>query len=93
MSKGSYAVVPLETPKGSIADPVVITVKSGNVATACKGILQITRSSVPREAPRELTEEEKTRDSFQFLRKSLRDTKLVGRRATRSKRKAEKDVE
>ena len=38
MSKGSYAVVPLETPKGSIADPVVITVKSGvhsNSPSAC----------------------------------------------------------
>jgi len=46
-------------------------------------------SSAAREAPRELTADEKKRFIFQFLRKSFRDEKSIGKREVRAKRKAE----
>mmetsp|Transcript_2040 Transcript_2040/g.3189 ORF Transcript_2040/g.3189 Transcript_2040/m.3189 type:complete len:222 (-) Transcript_2040:40-705(-) len=46
-----------------------------------------------REAPRALTDVEKKRMNFAYLRKSYRDVKLVGQREVRARKKAEKEAE
>eukprot|EP00008_Paramoeba_atlantica_P008228 CAMPEP_0201475934 /NCGR_PEP_ID=MMETSP0151_2-20130828/1239_1 /ASSEMBLY_ACC=CAM_ASM_000257 /TAXON_ID=200890 /ORGANISM="Paramoeba atlantica, Strain 621/1 / CCAP 1560/9" /LENGTH=234 /DNA_ID=CAMNT_0047856147 /DNA_START=52 /DNA_END=756 /DNA_ORIENTATION=- len=58
-----------------------------------KSPLLLETQTVPREAPRELTEQEKKRHIFQFLRKSYRDEYLVGVREARAKAKEEKAAE
>eukprot|EP00759_Apiculatamorpha_spiralis_P048639 PhF_6_TR44022/c0_g1_i1/m.67222/K02873/RP-L13e, RPL13; large subunit ribosomal protein L13e len=50
-------------------------------------------AAAAREAPRTLSADEKKRHIFQFLRKSYRDVKMVGKREIRAKRKADKEAE
>ena len=55
-------------------------------------ILPKTKTNVS-EAPRELTELEKKRMSYAYLRKCYRDSYLVGHREVRARKKAEKEAE